>query len=505
MTAANSPHVRQILYPLSLMLLALAFFGLSAPFAFAQNIIFVDSNDAPQSGHVIIASGENWESSDSAVSTFENSGNKGFTDYVKATEYSGKSGEIKDAYTVLQYNRVTILGMGEDSNNPENIGAMAIGKAKNATVISDDLSPEFAARIAYGAMLENYSFTRYKSDAKNEEKTLHITTDNPTQAQAIFNGRWKAIAQSVNDVRDIVTEPANVIYPESFVSRFQTLFASEKNISIKVLDVPAMKALGMGALLGVGQGSSRPPRLMIVEYKGAGDNSAPVAFVGKGITFDTGGISIKPSSGMWLMKFDMAGAATVVGSVLSLARRDAKVNAIAIAALAENMPSATAQRPGDVVTTMSGKTIEIDSTDAEGRLVLSDAVWYAQEQYQPDVLIDMATLTGAVIRALGDEYAGLFTHDDQLANQLTAAGATSGENLWRLPLHEKYPDMIKSDIADIRNSGTGPGAGMGAQVIGTFIKPEQKWAHIDIAGTAWMNAGAPTYPKGASGFGVRLF
>src|SRR5690606_3892545 len=280
------------------------------------------------------------------------------------------------------------------------------------------------------------------------------------------------------------------------------------NVSIEALDVAAMEKLGMGALLGVGQGSKRPPRLLVVHYRGAGDEQAPVVFAGKGITFDSGGISLKPGAGMDAMKYDMTGAATATATVLNLARRGAKVNAVAIPALAENMPGGSAQRPGDVVTTMSGKTIEIISTDAEGRLVLADAVTYAQVRFKPRLLVDVATLTGAVRTALGDDYAGLFTRDDTLAQQVTEAGQKAGESVWRLPLHPDYAKGIASSIADIRGSGASrayPGAGIGAQVIGTFVAKETPWVHLDIASVAWAESNAqPTKPRGATAFGIRL-
>jgi leucyl aminopeptidase len=305
----------------------------------------------------------------------------------------------------------------------------------------------------------------------------------------------------------LITEPANAVYPESFVERTRAAFAGEQNVSIEVLDVPAMQKLGMGGMLSVGLGSARPPRLLLVRYRGAGD-AAPVAFVGKGITFDSGGISIKPAENMWRMKYDMSGAAAATGAVLALAKRDAKVNAVAVAALAENMPSGSASRPGDVVRTMSGKTFEIMSTDAEGRMVLADAVWYVQERDKPRVLIDIATLTGSQVTALGDEYAGLFSRNDALAAAIDAAGKASGEEVWRLPLHPSYAKDVESPIADLRNGGSSnrAGAGIGAHFIGEWIQPDTQWAHLDIASMAWREDGAlPTVPLGAAGFGVRLF
>jgi leucyl aminopeptidase len=266
-----------------------------------------------------------------------------------------------------------------------------------------------------------------------------------------------------------------------------------------------MRKLAMGSLVGVGQGSRRPSRLMIVEYRGAGDGP-PLAMVGKGITFDTGGISLKPGAGMWEMKADMSGAANIMGALLSLAKSKAPVNVIGVAALSENMPGSNAQRPGDVVRTMSGKTIEILNTDAEGRLVLADANEYIVANKKPGALINMATLTGSIVAALNDEYAGLFSRDDRLAAAIAAAGTATGEEVWRMPLHKNYLDDMKSDIADIKNvvEGGGPGAGLGATFVGFFVDKNVPWAHLDIAGVNWADKSGPVTPKGASGWGVQL-
>jgi leucyl aminopeptidase len=260
----------------------------------------------------------------------------------------------------------------------------------------------------------------------------------------------------------------------------------------------------MGALLGVGQGSKHESQLVVMQWRGADAKQRPIAFVGKGVTFDTGGISIKPAQGMEDMKWDMAGAGTVIGLMKALAARKAKVNAVAVAGLVENMPSGTAQRPGDIVTSMSGQTIEVINTDAEGRLVLADALWYTQEQFKPQAVIDLATLTGAIIVALGTVHGGLYANDDGLAEQLTAAGKATGELLWRMPLGESYDKLINSDAADMKNIGGRNGGSItAAQFIQRFIK-ETPWAHLDIAGMAWSDKDAPTVPKGATAFGVRL-
>ncbi len=377
-------------------------------------------------------------------------------------------------------------------------------KAARVSVLAPGAGEDGLQRAAVGAMLGAYTFDKYKSNATPVTGALSYIAENPQAAERAFNARGRHLGDAVLWARDMQSEPANIVYPEEFVRRARTQFLGVDNISIKVLDVRAMERLGMGAILGVGRGSERPPRMMIIEYNGGGDE-APIVFAGKGITFDSGGVSLKKNDGMWAMKADMTGAAVVTGATMALAKSGAPVNVVAIAALAENMPDGRAQRPGDVVKTMSGKTVEIMSTDAEGRLVLSDAVWYAQEQFSPSLLVDVATLTGSVGRALGDEYAGLFSRDDATAASLSAAGDASGEDLWRLPLHPNHDKQIKSVIADIKNGSTGaPGASTGAAFIGSFIKEETPWAHLDIAGVDWRTEATPTSPLGASGFGVRL-
>ena len=303
--------------------------------------------------------------------------------------------------------------------------------------------------------------------------------------------------------RELVTEPANVIYPESFVARCQARLEGT-GIEIMVLDKAQMTELGMGALLGVSQGSVREPRILAMRWKGKA-GAQPTAFVGKGVTFDTGGISIKPAAGMEDMKWDMGGAAAVAGTMLALARRKAQADVIGVCGLVENMPDGAAQRPGDVVTSMSGQTIEVINTDAEGRLVLCDAVTWVQKQYSPATIVDLATLTGAIIVSLGHEHAGMFSNDDLLASQLDAAGKTSGDSLWRFPLGAAYDKLIDSPIADMKNVGPRYGGSItAAQFIQRFVDKGVAWAHLDIAGTVWVDKPGATHDKGATGFGVRL-
>ncbi|HWM29164.1 MAG TPA: leucyl aminopeptidase, partial [Woeseiaceae bacterium] len=442
---------------------------------------------------------------------------------VDAVAFQAERNQQLDLPGLAPFDRVIVIGTGTDevtSRLLEDVGglvgqAAAQSPAERIEILWDGNEPSAAAHLAFGAVLGQYRFTKYREVDPDMpavgEGRLVIRTPQGASASAEYQEQWAPVNRAVVFVRDLITEPAVEIYPESFVQRTREAFAGLANVRIEVLDVPAMEELGMGGILAVGRGSARPPRLMVVRYEGGKrngkGNAAPLAFVGKGITFDSGGITLKDGDGMWKMKYDMSGAAAATGAVLALAGRQAPVNAVALAALAENMPSGTAGRPGDVVRTMSGKTFEVISTDAEGRMVLSDAVWYAQQEFEPRLVIDLATLTGSVRTALGDEYAGLFSRDDALAAQLEAAGRESGEDLWRLPLHPSYAKDMESPIADLKNSGgeAGAGAGLGAHFIGAFIEEDMPWAHLDIAGMAWREQeGLPTSPTGAVGFGVRL-
>ncbi len=362
-----------------------------------------------------------------------------------------------------------------------------------------------AAHLAYGAALRNWRFDKYHTTMKPKQKpTLaHFDIIGILGAEPL-HAELSAIAAGVMRTRVLVTEPANIVYPESFVESAQDL--AELGIELTVLGEPEMQALGMGALLGVSQGSVRPARLLAMRWNGTGNPDAkPVVFVGKGVTFDTGGISLKPPAGMEDMKWDMGGAGAVTGAMHALAARKAKAHVIGVVGLVENMPDGNAQRPGDVVTSMNGQTIEVINTDAEGRLVLCDAIWWAQEQYDPEIVIDLATLTGAIIISLGHEYGGMFCNDDGLAKQLKAAGESSGDRLWRMPLGDAYDKLIDSAIADIKNVGPREGGSVtAAQFIKRFVKPGVKWAHLDIAGMVWAAKAGNLHDKGATGFGVRL-
>ncbi len=313
-----------------------------------------------------------------------------------------------------------------------------------------------------------------------------------------------AIAEGVEFTRQLVTEPANAIYPASFVDRCEAAMAG-MGLTLRVLGPDEMRTLGMGALLGVAQGSAREARLLVMEWKGGPQGERPLALVGKGVTFDTGGISIKPAAGMEDMKWDMGGAGVVAGTMLALAKRGAKANVVGLCGLVENMPDGNAQRPGDVVTSMSGQTIEVINTDAEGRLVLCDVLTYAQREFDPAAIIDLATLTGAIIVSLGHEYAGLFTNSEDLCAKIDKAGKDTGEPVWRFPLGKAYDKMIDSPIADMKNMGARYGGSItAAQFLQRFIEDDRPWAHLDIAGMVWADKPGATWDKGATGYGVRL-
>ncbi len=432
---------------------------------------------------------------------------------IAAASFDGKAGTTLSLRGIGAHPRILLVGAGA---TPSSL-ALAEAGGKAAQELKSEAQPVAiagafgdvsAADVAYGFALGQYRFDRYKTVDKKTPPTGAVTFvgANPSGAETAFTGRWKPLVEGVRLSRDLANEPANVIYPESFVARVRETLAGTPGVSIEVLDEAAMRRLGMGTLVGVGQGSPRGSRLLLIHYRGASAPDAPTAFVGKGITFDSGGLSLKPGAGMGNMKGDMSGAASVMGAVVSLAKSRAPVHVVGVAALAENMPDGNAQRPGDVTRTMSGKTIEMVNADAEGRLVLADANEYVAKAYRPKAIVNIATLTGAVVGALDNSYAGLFARDEALAARLIAAGTASGEELWRLPLHKDYAERMKSDIADIRNSATGqgPGASLGAHFIGFFVDEATPWAHLDIAGVNRSEKATSLVPKGMTGFGVRL-
>jgi len=413
--------------------------------------------------------------------------------------------------------RLLVVGTGGGSSPgeaAEKLGGTAAARLqtsgeKKAVIDLTGLAydADAAARVGLAAALRSWRYDRYRTKLKdNQKQTLEeiVIVGGDSGAAKRYEARWAPVAEGVSLTRELVTEPANIIYPESFVERVRTSIKGT-GLEVEVLDRSAMEKLGMGALLGVAQGSIREARLLILKWNGGGKAGQPVAFVGKGVTFDTGGISIKPAGGMEAMKWDMGGAGAVVGALKALALRKAKANIVGICGLVENMPSGSAQRPGDVVTTMSGQTVEVINTDAEGRLVLADAVTYVQRNFKPSTIIDLATLTGAILGSLGHEWAGLFSNNEELAGKLLQAGEESGDKLWRMPLGEAFDRLIDSPIADMKNVGPREGGSItAAQFIQRFVDNGVKWAHVDMAGKAWADKASSTYDKGATGFGVRL-
>ncbi|MCX5511968.1 leucyl aminopeptidase [Kaistia algarum] len=420
-----------------------------------------------------------------------------------------------------EYDRAILVGIGKPAELVEadwaRIGGSLLGALRkgDAAVLyaeradGEAISPDQLAEIGLGAVLRSYSFDRYKSrgkgngeDSKKSAASLEIVHPEAGKAKKAWVSR-QAVAEGAILARELVNEPANVLGTVEFAEKAESL--ERLGVTIEVLTEKQMKKLGMRALLGVNQGSVRPPRLVAMHWNGSDTKERPIAFVGKGVVFDTGGISIKPAGGMEDMKGDMGGAAAVVGLIHALASRKAKTNVVGIIGLVENMPDGNAQRPGDIVEAASGTTIEIINTDAEGRLVLADALWYVQKEFDPRMIVDLATLTGAIIVALGHDHAGLFSTDDALAAALSKAGEATGEKVWRMPLGQAYDKQIESKFADIKNTG-GRDAGSitAAQFLKRFVKDGTPWAHLDIAGTAMSSPQSETNRSWASGWGVRL-
>ena len=447
---------------------------------------------------------------------------------IEAADFKGKSKSSLEVLGAagLAEKRVVLCGMGDPSKASENdivlLGGAVCGKlaardgrAANLVVDVDDEGAmpghEIAAALALGAYLRSYTFEKYitkKSDNDDEPEkdklaTLVVHCADAKKAEKAF-ARHKAVGDGVMLARDLVNEPANTLGPVEFADKAKAL--EELGIEVEILEPKELKKLKMGSLLAVAQGSSRPARVAVMHWKGGKKSDAPVAFVGKGVVFDTGGISIKPSGGMEDMKGDMGGAACVTGLMHALAARKAKVNAVGIIGCVENMPSGDATRPGDIVTSMSGQTIEVLNTDAEGRLVLADIMWYVQEQYKPQMMVDLATLTGAIMIALGKSFAGLFCNNDELAAAMAEASEATGEKTWRMPLDKSYHKLIDSKNADVKNiGGRWGGACTAAAFLERFVKDKDlPWAHLDVAGTAMDGSRNDINQSWGSGWGVRL-
>jgi leucyl aminopeptidase len=452
---------------------------------------------------------------------FDKTKDKAILDSKNNHDFKAKNSQIIQIATNSQI--LILAGIGEekkiDDLSAQKLGgniAAFLNRAKIKSAQIDILSQigknplsdaDFAANIAFGANLQTYRFNKYFNDKKEGKESLiqdlSIEVNDIKKSKEEYN-KLEIVAENIAFARDLVSEPSNVLTPPNYAKICQNL--TSLGLEVEVLGEAEMKKLNMNSLLAVGQGSSQESKLVILKWNGAKDkNEQPIAFVGKGVTFDTGGISIKPSLNMEDMKTDMGGSAVVVSLLRLLAQRKANVNAVGVVGLTENMPAGNAQKPGDVVSSMSGQTIEVINTDAEGRMVLADALHYTNVNFKPKFIVDLATLTGAIIVALADVHAGLFSNDDKLSKQINDSGLKTGETVWRLPVSDVYDKMINSDIADMKNVGSGRGAGSttAAQFLHRFIG-KTPWAHLDIAGVAWEGKGNAVAVKGASGYGVKL-
>jgi leucyl aminopeptidase len=474
----------------------------------------------PSSGLLVMLAGEG-----AALPAVAAKADKSFQDYVRrafaAASFEGKRDQVADllAPPGLGVSRLIVVGVGDPAKlkarevelTGGTIGGLLLGaKVKDASVLTDlpgePALPagQVAALVASGVALRCYTFDKYKTVKANDKPKLEQVSVLTSEASAARRA-WTsldAVSRGVALARDLVNEPANMLHPVELASRAKAL--TKLGLTVDVLTPREMKKLGMGALLGVAQGSDHEGRLIVMQWKGGKAGAAPLAFVGKAVTFDTGGISIKPAAGMEDMKGDMAGGACVVGLMAALAGRKAKANVIGVVPAVENMPSGNAQRPGDIVKSMAGQTIAVLNTDAEGRLILADAMWYCQDRFKPAFMIDLATLTGAILVALGKEYAGLFSNNDELSQRLYDAGMETGEKVWRLPLAPEYDKLIDSDVADMKNiGGRNAGSITAAQFLQRFVN-NVPWAHLDIAGTGMDAPKSAINPSWGSGWGVKL-
>ncbi len=485
----------------------------------------------PKKGSVVVLAGKDNKLGIIAQG-LDDSSDGALTRAMKAAKFKAEQGKFLEvlAPAHLKLDRIIIAGISSDDelslHDWERFGGglhgkLAASKSQAVTLVlentgDDEISSPAVARAIHGAFLRSYTFDRYKGEIKGGKKkkdknhsdnnskspdSLAVQCEKPAVVRKIY-ADLDGLGSGVFVARDLVNEPANILYPAEFAARAKKL--AKLGVKVEVLSEKQMEKLGMHALLGVGMGSVRDSSLVVMQWNGGPKTQKPIAFVGKGVTFDTGGISLKPGAGMGDMKGDMGGAGCVTGLMHALAARKAKANVIGVIALAENMPDAAAQRPGDVVTSMSGQTIEILNTDAEGRLVLADALWYTQKRFKPQFMINLATLTGAILVALGQNHAGLFSNNDELSQRITDAGLTTGEKVWRMPLGPEYDKMIDCDIANMKNiGGRYAGSITAAQFLQRFVN-DVPWAHLDIAGTAMNSPKSEINRSWASGYGVRL-
>lgn len=480
----------------------------------------------PASGAIVIGVTEALTLRSEVTRTIDKQTGGALTRALGLKTFLGKKGDFLALHALpgISADSIVLVGLGKQEDTERNYNNILHhagsvyahlngAKISNAFVILESSNDqhislaEEAAHTALGFRLRSYRFDKYRTTQKPEElpslKNITILLDEHEEAASAFK-KLDRIADGISLTRDVVSEPPNILYPETLAARCVEL--SALGVIVEVLGEKEMQQLGMGALLGVGQGSIRESKLVVMRWNGAADNNAqPIAFVGKGVTFDTGGISLKPANGMEDMKYDMGGSGVVIGLMKALAGRKANVNAVGVVGLVENMPGGNAQRPSDIVTSMSGQTIEVLNTDAEGRLVLADALWYCQDRFKPRFMIDLATLTGAITVTFGSLYAGVFSNDDKLTEQLIAAGQKTDEKLWRLPVGEEYDKYLNSNVADMQNIGNEKGAGSitAAQFLKRFVN-DTPWAHLDIAGVTWSSKDTDLAPKGATAFGVRL-
>lgn len=434
---------------------------------------------------------------------------------VRNSNFSGKCGEFLSVISPsgISLNRVILAGFGAeiDELESQNLGGRLAaylecsGVDKVAFLLDDDNKSPSAPHVAFGVRLRSYRFDKYRLKERKEKNFGQVRLTFHVKKVALVRREFSLldkVADGVTLTRNLVSEPPNVLFPKSFASEMRKL--RQFGIKVEVIGERKMRDLHMRTLLAVGQGSHHESQLVVMSWNGTDKSKKPLAFVGKGVCFDSGGLSLKPAGAMEQMKWDMGGAGVVAGLMKALAGRKAKVNAVGVIGLVENMPSGGAVRPGDIIKSMSGKTIEVLNTDAEGRLVLADALWYTQSRFKPEFIVDLATLTGAMIVSLGHEYAGVFSNNDLLTDNLIAAGKCTGERLWRLPLDKAYDKMIDSDIADMKNiGGRDAGSITAAQFLQRFVN-DIPWAHLDIAGVTWSGKDRPTVPKGGTGYGVRL-
>ncbi len=486
-----------------------------------MKIAFANPGDV-NAGVVVVTAGEGRKLSPSAKALDKKTGGA-ITRAIKASRFKGN---VQQSLTIMvpggtKLDRILVVGLGKAKDiDPKvaqnaggqiyvslsNVGSSSVTVCVDAIDGSNMKPSDAAAEIAFGAKLRSYRFDKYrtkdKPDSKPSLKTLKLQCANSAKARIAY-ARSEKIADGVFMTRDLVSEPPNLLYPDTLAKRAKEL--TKLGVKVEILSEAHMKRLGMGALLGVGQGSVRESRMVVMQWNGAAKKDQPIAFVGKGVTFDTGGISIKPSAGMEDMKWDMGGAGVVIGLMKALAGRKAKANVVGVVGLVENMPGGNAQRPGDIVTSMSGQTIEVLNTDAEGRLVLADALHYTNDRFKPKFMVNLATLTGAIIIALGNEHAGLFSNNDRLSERLTQCGLDVDEKIWRFPLNDAYDKTLDCDAADMKNISGGRGAGSitAAQFLQRFVG-KTPWAHLDIAGVTWAGKASAVVPKGGTAFGVRL-